>query len=400
VRPAIRPASRLAVACAGDPCYVAVSGDGSAHICGLLNDGSVRCWGRDTLPRADAPPAGDPPQTDGALGRGRVVSALEGATPAPVVGLSGVTQVSVGKNLGTCARTGDGSVHCWGRNEYGQLGRPETEASLPVPTRIEGLPPVSAVALGGTTGCAIASADGALWCWGSRDSQIGRATLTTPEGDSTSFPPQVMTGFRAPVRELVIATVRGNSFRPFDDTIVALLDGDILASLGQLPAGESSAPFNAPPPTPIELPRVVRGGAFGYLGSDGVLSQWVPEIRDLYVPLPHTVVDVSITAARADFGVLYIEQAGVLLSSGRLFRWGRNTAGTLGYPSDTLDVAEEPRDMTHVAGDRVVSFATTAASTCVSLVDGKVKCWGTNQRGELGRGTIDAAEHPEAEVIR
>ena len=65
-----------------------------------------------------------------------------------------------------------------------------------------------------------------------------------------------------------------------------------------------------------------------------------------------------------------------------------------------VDVAEEPLDMTHVAGDRVVSFALTAASTCVSLVDGTVKCWGANRRGELGRGTVDPAQHPEAELIR
>ena len=56
--------------------------------------------------------------------------------------------------------------------------------------------------------------------------------------------------------------------------------------------------------------------------------------------------------------------------------------------------------MTHVAGDRVVSFAMTASSTCVSLADGTVKCWGSNQRGELGRGAVDSAQHPEAELIR
>ena len=124
------PASRLAVACAAEPCYVAVSGNTGEHVCGLLKDGSVRCWGRDTRPRAETSPDEGEPQADGALGRGRVVSALEGATPAPVVGLTGATQISVGKNLGTCARTGDGSVYCWGRNEYGQLGRPAAEARL------------------------------------------------------------------------------------------------------------------------------------------------------------------------------------------------------------------------------------------------------------------------------
>ena len=153
-------------------------------------------------------------------------------------------------------------------------------------------------------------------------------------------------------------------------------------------------------PVPFELHDVARIGAFGYLGSNRVLSRWVPESRALYVPAPYTVVDVAIAATQDVWSTLQVEQAGVLLSSGRLFRWGVNAAGALGSPADELDIAEEPRDMTHVAGNRVVSFAMTTASTCVSLVDGKVKCWGTNQRGELGRGTIDAEEHPEAEGIR
>jgi len=396
-RPPIRPASRLAVACKGEPCFVAVSGEGGEHVCGLLKDGSVRCWGRDTRPRVEPPPDGEV-SWDGALGRGRVVSALEGATPAPVVGLTGATQISVGKNLGTCARTTDGSVYCWGRNEYGQLGRPAEQASLTVPTRVDGLPPVSKVGLGGTTGCAIAEADGALWCWGARDTQIGRGAAA---GDSTSFPPQVMTIVRAPVRELAVGTVHGLEYRPFEDTIIALLEGETLATLGESPAGETSGlPFDdGVAPVPFERHRVVRVGAFGYLGSDRVLARWIPDTAALYVPLAETVVDVSITVRRSLFG-MHIEQGGVLLSDGRLFRWGHNTGGALGYPMDVVDVAEEPRDMRHVAGDRVVSFATAAASTCVSRVDGNIMCWGTNHHGELGRGTIDFAEHPEAEVIR
>jgi len=368
----------------------------SEHVCGLLKDGTVRCWGRDSRPRAAPPPDAGSPETDGALGRGQAVSALEGATPAPVVGLTDATQISVGTNLGTCARTKDGAVYCWGRNEFGQLGRPATEVSLAVPTRIEGLPPVSFVALGGSIGCAMASEDGALWCWGARNSQVGRAA--TP-GEAAWFPPQVMTGFRPPLRELAIGTMHGSAFKPYEDTVVALLDDGTLATLGEAPAGTSSiAPAAAP--VPHELHGVVRVGAFGYLSKDGVLSRWMPDTRALYVPSASTVVDVAITTARGDFGAVYVEQAGVLLSTGRLFRWGRNLFGALGAPEDALDVAEEPLEMAHVVGDGVVSFATTAASTCVSLVDGTVKCWGSNQHGELGRGTIDADEHPEAQVIR
>ena len=401
-RPNVEPAPRLAVECAQDPCYVAVSGNGGEHVCGLLKDGTVRCWGRDTRARAAVPSDGGAAETDGALGRGHAVSAIEGATPAPVVGLAGVKQVSVGRNLGTCALTEDGAVYCWGRNEFGQLGRPPTEARVPVPARIEGLPPAAAVALGSTIGCAVAAADGALWCWGARAHKL--SGLLGPSEEAT-FAPQVMPAFKAPVRELVIGSSRATSdpyFGPLPDydTITALLEGGVLATFGDLPAGASSV---TSPTAPTEVHGVVRIGTFGYLEQSGILSRWVPNQRALYIPNAAAVVDVAITAA-TDYGPVpptkYVEQAGVLLATGRLYRWGRNISGALGYATDVVDIADEPLDMTHVAGDRVVSFAMTAASTCVSLVNGTVKCWGSNQRGELGRGTVDPAQHPEAELIR
>ncbi len=370
-RPDVHPASRLEVACAKTPCYTAVSGNGGGHVCALVSDGTVRCWGRDTP------------------GNG---------TPTPVVGLTDVVQISVGPNLGTCARTRDGSVLCWGKNDVGQLGRPSTDAQLAAPLRVEGLPPASSVALGAQIGCAVARDDGALWCWGARSSRVA---IAAEPGTSPEFPPQRFSGFRPPVRDLAIGTLPTSPSMFDADTIVALLDGDVLATLGPNPVTPTtpSAPAS---PLPVELLGVVRAGVFGYLTHDGLLFRWLPERRALYVPYPANVVDVAISAGLEPgiFGRSFVAQAGVLLSTGRLFRWGVNTAGALGYPPADLDIATEPLDMTHIAGSRVVTFATTVAATCISNVEGAVRCWGSNQYGELGRGTVDLANHPEAEDIR
>ncbi len=391
-RPDASAGRRLEVECSHDPCYVAVSGNGGEHVCGLLKNGTVRCWGRDSRARAGA---GVEP--DGALGRGVVVSDLDGATPAPVVGLGDVTQISVGKNLGTCALTSDGAVYCWGRNEFGQLGRPPSEAHLAVPTRVEGLPAVSFVALGASTGCAIAASDGALHCWGTRDSFLGRSAAP---GDSSAFPPQVIPVFAPRVRELAIGTSLRIRAKPFSDTIVTLREDGVLASLGDTPAGEWSAESKFWS-WPLEVPGAMRVGAFGYLDVNGILSAWIPQRKILYIPGASSVVDVAISpGVNWNPQREYVEQAGVLLSSGRLFRWGLNTGGALGYAPDELDLAEEPLDMTPIVGNQIVSFATTRASTCVSHVDGRVECWGVNLHGELGRGTVDAASHPAPEIIR
>jgi len=371
---------RLDVTCEKDPCYVSVSGNGGRHFCGLLKDGTVRCWGRDTMVSGPAPGGGV--KSDGALGRGKPVSIVEGATPAPVVGLEDVTQISVGPNLGTCARKSDGSVVCWGRNEYGQLGQPPTEAPLAPPTRVLGLPPVDFVALGGRTGCAIGTSDRALYCWGRRDNVIGGAT--DAGDDAGAFSPQVMPLFTPPVRELAI----GASLD--DDTIMTLLDGGVLATLGGQPVGGSSVKPSTP--FPITLAGVARLGVFAYVDDGGLLKRWYPRSGELYIPLPHSVIEVAISSVDG--------QGGALLADGRLFRWGPNAAGTLGRHPDMLEFGEYPVEMGEVTADRVVSFATTVGSTCASRADGTIRCWGANTHGELGRGTVDAVAHPESQVIQ
>lgn len=385
-QPPPKPAKRLDVSCTADPCYVAVSGNGGEHFCGLLKDETVRCWGRDSRPFDWA---------GSALGRGAAVTPLEGATPEPVVGLEKVTQISVGKNSGTCARTSGGDVYCWGYNQYGQLGRdPGQHPRIATPMRVEGIPPVSYVALGASTACAIATTDGALYCWGLRDSPIGQ---TATPGDSPAFPPQAMATIRGPIRELTLATFSFNG-KEMNDTIVALREGNVLATLGELPVGESSLPAGSTA-IPFEVPGALKTGAFAYVTTDGVLSQWAPNTRAIHMPAPFSIVDVAISARYVHTGRRHIEQQGaVLLSSGRLFRWGLNNSGELGRHPDELIEIEQPVEMVHL-GKPVVSFATTSSASCASLVDGKVVCWGANDNGELGRGLLDEEYHPEAAEI-
>ena len=85
-----------------------------AGYCALASDQTVWCWGANVY---------------GELAQGTVDDAGTGVTPqnigAPtkVPGLTGVTQVAGNSYaLHACARIQDGSVKCWGYNQYGQLG--------------------------------------------------------------------------------------------------------------------------------------------------------------------------------------------------------------------------------------------------------------------------------------
>lgn len=88
---------------------------GAGHVCVLLDDHSLRCWGLNIF---------------GQLGlgtndnRGDDVNEMGDHLPAVKVGREGtlVTSVSAGGDH-TCAVQGP-SVHCWGLSSYGRLGHP------------------------------------------------------------------------------------------------------------------------------------------------------------------------------------------------------------------------------------------------------------------------------------
>jgi len=138
---------------------------GIEHVCALMRDGTVRCLGENAV---------------GQLGR--LTKTFDGHhDAAPVEGLRDVVQIEAGL-AATCARTATGEVHCWGSNYHGHLGV-ENESSLvpnrrfvtiapephdtfwPRPLRVQGLPPVRQLSVGGTHVCAVVE-DGRVFCWG------------------------------------------------------------------------------------------------------------------------------------------------------------------------------------------------------------------------------------------
>jgi hypothetical protein len=114
--------------------------------CALTRGGEVECWGSNWM---------------GALGNGS--AAPDGvSSPTPVFGLSGVVEIAGGRSH-TCARHADGSVDCWGSNQYGQIGVDSTGLSdaRPRPTRV---PYVTAASLAG--GSCVLTPEQRLVCWG------------------------------------------------------------------------------------------------------------------------------------------------------------------------------------------------------------------------------------------
>jgi alpha-tubulin suppressor-like RCC1 family protein len=317
--------------------------------------------------------------------------------PRPSPPPAGATQISLGLAHG-CARMSDGTAWCWGDNDKGQLGD-RTTARRDGLVRVEGVEHVEEVVAGFYASCARLR-DGAVQCWGGNPSgELGDGTTEDRRG---------------PVRVLGVERAKG----------------------------------------------VVLGTNFGCaLIADGTVRCWgndtkiVPGPARTYASQPMTAQPVAHLTDATQIASSFNHVCAVR-RDGSLWCWGSNFSGQLGFgtvitqrscsigpledwvtPGDTT----EPQIVPNVSG--VLRIALAPQRTCALLKDGsvwcstnpvkparhavegalkgakqlsvfwpgdrghvcgvfdggEVRCAGTNDRGQLGDGTLSP---PFEEVVR
>lgn len=139
---------------------------GSQHACVLASGGIVRCWGSNQ---------------HGEVGDGGAENRL---TAVRVSTLSNIVALaSSGLATHTCALRDDGSVWCWGQNQFGQLGD-GTDATRTTPVLVPGVSAI-AISANAANSCAVTTTGGVV-CWGDNTSgQLGNGT-TAPSARAVS----------------------------------------------------------------------------------------------------------------------------------------------------------------------------------------------------------------------
>lgn len=288
--------------------FVAIDA-GWSRSCGLTADGGVQCWG-----------------------------AIYGTTAVEVPGLaSGATSISVG-GAHACAVTAPGGAQCWGANAEGQLGD-GTFAERLSPVDVAGLlGGVSAVAAGGFFTCARIE-DGGAMCWGDNSQgQLGDGT----SGNYRNTPADV-----SGLSETIVAIATGD-----DHACAITMSGGVMCwgsdASGQLGDGASGGLRTTPAP--------VNGLSSG--------------VRTLALGADHSCA---------------------VLMSGAAKCWGGNASGQLGDGATSASATP-----VYVAGlsSGVAALAAGDGSTCTLTTAGGVKCWGANDYGQLGDGTTSERRMP------
>jgi alpha-tubulin suppressor-like RCC1 family protein len=259
------------------------------------------------------------------------------ATPVHIASeASGVLAVSAGA-MHACTTSSLGLVECSGFNFYGELGNgTTTSANTPVTViTIAGLwPGAQAVSAGYEHTCAVTSAGG-VKCWGWNPyGQLGNNSTTT------SATPVNVTGLASGV----VAVSAG-----MDHTCALTAAGGVKCwgrnNNGQLGNGTT---------TDSHVPVDVVGLSSG--------------VR-------------AISAGR--------EYACAINGAGGLKCWGENAFGALGDNNDypTENFVSSPVDVVGLSSG-VQAVSTGQYTTCAITSTGGVKCWGENESGELGNGSM------------
>ena len=379
---------------------------GDGHTCMLGRGGYVRCWGTNT---------------NGELGLGNTTPVQAGMLPYQIPDSTGAaggyvnlgtTAIDVTAGLGfTCALLTGGSVRCWGANDQGQLGLGSTTA---MPTTIGGVVNFGsahavAISAGPNNVCALLD-NNTIHCWGANNlGQAGVGSATDP-----SLSPSTTVALGSGVTPTGIS-VGG-------DSACALLSTNKIHCWGDNFFGEFGLGSATPADSTAVLPSsyadamltsvataasVTVGSDFNCARlSDGEVTCWgynsngqlglgsTQTIGDNEIPGSAALVSTgsAVTSVVAGF-----THTCALTTTGTLKCWGQNNLGQLGQGSNTAWGKTPSTLPINVPAVKFPSGTTPSAvfvgnsRTCALLNNGALKCWGWNDRGQLGLGTISSS---------
>lgn len=350
---------------------------GGTATCALLVDTTVSCWGYGPLFTTFDVPA---------------------ISPLAVPGLTGVTHISVG-DLHACALLGDGSVRCWGANGLGQLGDASRRDST-APVAVAGLSDVVQLSAGGLHSCA-ALADGSARCWGDNSSgQLGGGVpasgSTTPVGISGLDGVEQIVASRG---ELYIQGESSTCARRVDQS-VRCWGANSVGQLGDGTLDDSTAPVEVSGLDDATGLSVALGHACASTAEGTVVCWGSDDSGQLgdgtaggvsTVPVPADGVAGASAVAAGSLGQIFLDDEvashSCALVAGGVRCWGSNDLGALG--DGTL--VSSPTSVAVAGLSDVSQLSAGGGQSCALRADGTVRCWGFNGFGALGVGSIGPA---------
>jgi alpha-tubulin suppressor-like RCC1 family protein len=364
---------------------------GTGHSCALKASGSVYCWGSNKSSALGRSFESDATCPEGSICR----------TPRRVPKLYQIVSVGAGDQF-ACALDAFESVHCWGDNSYGQLGRTVTDKLLAEPEIV--YKHARALAVGKTFVCVL-DVDSNVRCWG--DDSRSQTGSPVPEEERT-IPNRVLQG----AGTIALGASHGCAGLRSDGGLVCW--GDINAmELGLTTPSQSreALPLGAQPTqlslggghtcftTAAQANRILCVGRAqeSQLGPNAHLP--LDSCPDLDAPAGVSNFGCTSKLVPVDVGapplalalgehfscaLLDDEHKGV---SGRVACWGDNDWGQInGSASHTLSTPQ------NIAVPASVQVLAAGARHACAAWGRSISCWGANDAGQLGNEANDAGQ--------
>ncbi|CAE7032759.1 rngB [Symbiodinium sp. CCMP2592] len=314
-------------------------------------------------------------------------------------GTGGPVSITAGGYHNCALLLAEGRVKCWGSGANGRLGYDGTSGvgsesnsmgeALPFVDLGDNAPRVIQVSAGREHNCAVLE-DGGLRCWGhNEDAQLGLGLDRTESwgdqpGEMGAFLPAVNLGARAVVQQVVT-----DHFH----TCALLQAGKVQCwGWGQILGLELARPF---------------------FGLWTWIDEYVGDHPDDMGDKDGVLVGLDFVNLGSDFHVVQLtagaEHTCALSSEGLVKCWGGGPAIGQGIPFadwgpevSSYYVGDEYQEMLGLQpldlGMKVLQISAGRYHTCVVLSDHSVKCWGENDDGQLGHGSITHQEIADANL--
>ena len=308
---------------------------GQVTACALMESGNIYCWGSGYYGKMGN---GEPWNDDYVNTEMRQVLLPEGQ--------GGQTVSISGGHI--CTILDNGDVYCWGRGNQGQLGYGGTSnRNIPAKVNLPGQRSAIAISTGTYMTCAITT-DGMGYCWGENDEgQLGNGTTNSRR--------------TTPVEVLFPSGYTPVSISAGDDFACALMDNRKVMCWGE--------------------------------NNDGRLGQGPLATDDETTPV-WVSMENSETAHFLDIGT---KSACMILDSGETKCWGTNEEGQIGQGDTDIDYYSTP---TEVNGSYdFVALSINSDTICAITSNAEGYCWGDNEAGQTGRGSIDTDEPTPGEIL-
>lgn len=349
-----------------DTDWRSVSAGSTADVCGIREDSTAWCWGRNEV---------------GQLGDG---STVDRVTPQQVAGpVTSWSQIQVGSQS-ACGVAVGGAVRCWGFNLYGQLGDGYSRR-VALPTTPEDDPGGwRQVALSDNAFCGVDLAG--------RTSCRGSGTSYGPLGDGSTGNRQALGPIAGDLA--LVSLTMGQSHACGLERNGA---GWCWGSNGNSALGSTENPGGTP--VRIEGDREWASLSAGSSHTCGVTTDatlwcwganWSGQLGIGSIGgTSATPVRVGAPGEWAGVAAGSLHTCGVK-QDGSLWCWGTNQSSQLGQGSSGSVVSSPVRVG---SGDDWVSVAAGTSNTCGIRLDGSAWCWGTNGSGQVGSGSTAYVAH-------